>query len=666
LVSVVVPTRDRIHFLNQAVKSIVNQTYKNIEIIVANDGGEDVSEQISQQDFNGNINFINLEKSRGPSAARNCGIKRAKGKYIAYLDDDDIFYPDHIKTLVDFLEVGENRAAYTDAYCSHQEKVNGHYVTRKKDIPYSIDFDPDLILVKNYIPTLCIMHEKSCVDESGYFDESLYTHEDWDLWIRMSRRYEFFHLKKVTCEYTRRRDSTSLTGQKKEDFLKTLEMVHLRYRLYLQDKPLLINAQERISGLMKADIDFNFKVTPIELQKKPQEIDSHVSVLISDSSGNDKIETLKAKILSQKKIRSIDVLIPDSVSAHNPAKIEGDFLVHVDRNAMPASDYWLFNMLCPFIEYNQLSALSCKKIVKPESDLFSLWMSSESLKSLELERDYFLCSLNRNGSRNEGDFFERLSRKKMAFFNDTAVCFRKSDIERIESCLFPNKDDEGIAVELLRMGKAVGHLNSTGVHLSDTKWADYILKKHYAKIKKCGESQIFYFSMNNIDSGFLLAGVKGLFNVIHYSLSETEFNSADPASSLKSFISKLEQYINCSNNSVEKERHELEDRGGQRLEALLKDIVTDVEIVPERQYEFKKNCVLPDFMRYFESFAEYILNRKNRIILTQGDFNSCIFNIFAMAAGEITGAFYVESENMENLSEALVSVDRILEENGRY
>jgi hypothetical protein len=417
---------------------------------------------------------------------------------------------------------------------------------------------------------------------------------------------------------------------------------------------------------MKADIDFNFKVAPIELQKKPQEIDSHVSVIISGSSRDDKIETLKAKILSQKKIRSIDVLIPDTESAINPPKVEGDFLVHLDRNAMPASDYWLFNMLCPFLEYKEISALSCKKTVKPDADLFSLWMSSESLKSLELERDYFLYSLNGNESSNERDFFERLSRKKMASFNDSAVCFRKSDIEGIESYSFSDMDKEDIAVELLRMGKAVGHLNSTGVYLSDTRGADYILKKHYRKVKKRGESHIFYFSMNNINSGFLLSGVKGLFNVISGSVSETVFNTADLPATIKSFLTVLEQYINGSNGNVKKECPEIEDKGGQRLKVMIKDIVTDVEIVPERQCDFKKNCVLTDFMRYFESFAEYIINRKNILVLTKADFISSVFNIFAMAAGEVTGAFYVESESMENLSQELKRVDRILEENGSY
>src|SRR3972149_702276 len=107
LVSIIVPTWNRSEMLAEALKSIHNQTYPHFEIIVVNDGGMDVAGIISSLNTKNNIRYLVNERSRGAAAARNEGFRVAKGKYIAYLDDDDIYYPDHLATLVSFLENSE-------------------------------------------------------------------------------------------------------------------------------------------------------------------------------------------------------------------------------------------------------------------------------------------------------------------------------------------------------------------------------------------------------------------------------------------------------------------------------------------------------------------------------------------------------------------------------
>ena len=80
-----------------------------------------------------------------------------------------------------------------------------------RDVAYSVDFNPNRILWENFIPTLCVMHRKSCWEQVGGFDESLEVLEDWELWIRMSRLYPFMHLPTVTCEFRWRDDGSSTT-----------------------------------------------------------------------------------------------------------------------------------------------------------------------------------------------------------------------------------------------------------------------------------------------------------------------------------------------------------------------------------------------------------------------------------------------------------------------
>jgi len=244
MVSVIVPTYNRPALLVKALKSILNQTYQNFEIIVVNDAGQDVESVVRSLEAKQNIVYLTHDTNNGLAAARNTGIRAARGKYIAYLDDDDIYLPDHLEKLYTVLESTDYKVAYTDAYRAHQKKVNGKYVVTERTIPYSFDVDHDRLLVCNLVPALCVMHEKSCLDEVGYFDESLPTHEDWDLWIRMSKKFKFFHIKKVTAEVTWRTDGTTMTSEQHAPFL-MIAKIHERYKNYAMNKPHVIEQQNR-------------------------------------------------------------------------------------------------------------------------------------------------------------------------------------------------------------------------------------------------------------------------------------------------------------------------------------------------------------------------------------------------------------------------------------
>jgi glycosyltransferase involved in cell wall biosynthesis len=229
--------------LGECLDSINRQTYPNIEIVVVNDAGQDVYDIVSMQNSRYIIRYVGHPVNKGLAAARNSGIRACHGKYIAYLDDDDIFYPEHVETLVRVLEKGSHKVAYTDAFRAFQRKVNDEYVIEKRDVPYSFDFDRDRILISNYIPVICVMHDGSCLETSGYFDENLATHEDWDLWVRMSRSYDFKHIPGTTCEFRWRFDDTSMTNERRDDFLRTMRLIHDRYREYVQGKQNIIREQ---------------------------------------------------------------------------------------------------------------------------------------------------------------------------------------------------------------------------------------------------------------------------------------------------------------------------------------------------------------------------------------------------------------------------------------
>lgn len=238
LVSIVIPTFNRPFFLYEAIKSCLNQSYKEIEIIVVNDGGEKVDKIIDS--FRDNrIKYITHRKNMGLSVARNTGIKSATGEYLVYLDDDDILYPEHISLLLNYLKKGDFKVVYSDAYCTEQIFNGERYIVKKRFKEYSIDYDKKRLLMENYIPVLCLMHHRDCLNKTGYFDENLVRLEDWDLWIRMSQFFDFYHINKVTCEYRRIQDGLSMMTGRKEPFVWSAINMFYKYRkLYEYDRKL--------------------------------------------------------------------------------------------------------------------------------------------------------------------------------------------------------------------------------------------------------------------------------------------------------------------------------------------------------------------------------------------------------------------------------------------
>ncbi|GEM_PF-5619491 len=259
LVSVIVPTYNRPEGLKQALESIAAQTYPNIEAVVVNDAGQDVSNVIDRFKKRLKIKYIVHEKNKDLAGARNSGLKNASGSYIAYLDDDDLFFPNHIEDALRILTGSDYEVVYSDAFRLHQEEENGVYVTRHMDIPYSVDFDAERILKGNIAPVLTYVHARSCLDKAGYFDESLHTHEDWDFFIRLSRSYKFYHLKKLTCAFAWRYEGAKMTVNRREDFVRTTEIIYDRYARFAQHRPKIREFQKRHLANLKAAVKKQMK-----------------------------------------------------------------------------------------------------------------------------------------------------------------------------------------------------------------------------------------------------------------------------------------------------------------------------------------------------------------------------------------------------------------------
>jgi GT2 family glycosyltransferase/thioredoxin-like negative regulator of GroEL len=337
LVSVIVPTHNRPDMLVDTIRSILNQSYRNFEIIVVNDGGADVEGVVHHLNRDGNITYVRHSRNRGLAAARNTGIRVSRGKYIAYLDDDDIFYPDHLETLVSFLEGSAFRVAYTDAHRAHQTMNNGRLCVTARDLPYSYDFDYDTILVTNFVPVLCFMHERSCIDQVGSFDEELTTHEDWDMWIRMSREFQFAHIKKVTCEFSWRQDGSTMTSSRHADFIRTTQVIYEKHEALAAGKPAVQEAKRNtLEAREKALAPQQSRERGVEQGQRDAISAKKVSIIIPVFNGVEYTRQCIDQLLAVTD-RAIphEIIVVDNASTDGTAqflaKLQGDIRVITNR-----------------------------------------------------------------------------------------------------------------------------------------------------------------------------------------------------------------------------------------------------------------------------------------------------------------------------------------------
>jgi glycosyltransferase involved in cell wall biosynthesis len=201
-VSVLIPTFNRPQYLSIALASVLQQSYRNLQVIVVNDGGEDVSNIINSFG-DPRLIFINRKENRGKSCSLNEALNRTDGKYVAYLDDDDLYYPNHIETLVHALEYQTDcQVAYSDfyrTYCRISSDANRQILSKVVEV--SRDFDRFFMLLFNHVLHVCLMHRRDLIEKTEPYNEQLNVLIDWDMTRRLAFFSDFHHVCDITGEY---------------------------------------------------------------------------------------------------------------------------------------------------------------------------------------------------------------------------------------------------------------------------------------------------------------------------------------------------------------------------------------------------------------------------------------------------------------------------------
>ena len=185
LVSVVIPAFRCAQYIVQGIESVLNQSFTNHEILVVNDGSPDTAElEAALAPYAGRIRYFK-QSTRGPSGARNTGIRNAFGKYVAFLDGDDYWTPDHLTKNIGILERDRGVAlVYCDCILVKNDQPYSR-VFYNQDQPSTVTFET-LLLQSSTISTSSVVVLREAILAAGGFDESLYRCEDFDMWLRLA------------------------------------------------------------------------------------------------------------------------------------------------------------------------------------------------------------------------------------------------------------------------------------------------------------------------------------------------------------------------------------------------------------------------------------------------------------------------------------------------
>jgi len=311
LVSIIIPTCNRSYLLDRAITSVIGQDYENWQCLIVNDAGESLDEIEEKYRTNKKIQFLQHTFKKGPGAARNTALRIASGDIIAYLDDDDIYLPGHVKTLVDFIQANNLDFAFSLGTLVFENETLEEI---ERDNHYArVDTTEDSMHVTNSIPVIACAHTRLSLEEAGYFDEVLESFEDWDFILRYIRdkrcglvseyTYEIrrrvgdtenvtrsntgSHINNYELIYQRYPSDSELISQQRKETLKTLR----EYFTHEQLKSGLIQSQAgMLSDIFENEVDIDFLYSRYRIDRMNNDYLGKYDELIQDISNDDLLE----------------------------------------------------------------------------------------------------------------------------------------------------------------------------------------------------------------------------------------------------------------------------------------------------------------------------------------------------------------------------------------
>jgi glycosyltransferase involved in cell wall biosynthesis len=213
-VTIVIPVYNGEKYVKYAIDSALAQTYKNLEILVINDGSVDRTDEIVKS-YGRKIRYIKKENG-GVSSALNLAIKEMRGEYFSWLSHDDTYEPNKIEREIEFLKennyLGKKVIVFSDYYLIDKK---GKLITESKKDHEEIAKKPEYSLLKGHINGLTLLIPKEAFDECGEFNADLSCAQDYEMWWKMMNKgYKFVHIQETLVSTRWHKEQTTQTSPK--------------------------------------------------------------------------------------------------------------------------------------------------------------------------------------------------------------------------------------------------------------------------------------------------------------------------------------------------------------------------------------------------------------------------------------------------------------------
>lgn len=199
LISVIIPTYNRVHTLPRAVESVLNQSYSRIELIIVDDGSDDGTAQYVESLGDARVRYVINKQNLGPAEARNKGVNLSKGEWIAFLDSDDVWETDKLEKQMNYVQNagGECKMVYCEYAIYQESEMLGIVPEKEMDIMEKSGQLLEQLLRGPLIGTVTMLVEREAFLETGGFNADLKALEDYEFSLRFARMYRIGFVEEV-------------------------------------------------------------------------------------------------------------------------------------------------------------------------------------------------------------------------------------------------------------------------------------------------------------------------------------------------------------------------------------------------------------------------------------------------------------------------------------
>jgi len=233
LVSVIIPTYNRANYLVQSLESVLAQSYRNLEVIVVNDGSTD-NPETRLEPYRNRILYLQ-KPNGGKSSALNLGLNHVSGQYVWVFDDDDIALPELVASHMSVFESQPDVGFVYSGFAFFEGKDANNVIETVEATAYPDGEMLGKLLSGNYICGVSVLVRKRCYDRVGCYDERLIRAQDYDMWIRLARAG--FKAGVIRQPLVRVRKHDGIRGSQKDRFgVSHLRDKHLEYHRIIMQK----------------------------------------------------------------------------------------------------------------------------------------------------------------------------------------------------------------------------------------------------------------------------------------------------------------------------------------------------------------------------------------------------------------------------------------------